>query len=468
MKSSIKHSLKFSFFAIILAFGLLQRPTPAAAVCDGCVVGAVTATGAANVAAIAAQTVDLNVWLEKVIMGSHSINPIYPVMMASPDPVTGTMIPGTDSMPIVPKGPVLGLVDYFEQIFWPRMLTMEQKKSQTTVQSDAANSTLAQRTLEADQSNRFQQRTDNYRVEAAATGLGVEDSLCPHPSRIQSFLALRAMAQISEVTDTIAFGDELSGSVARFNEGPIRRNLEVMAERNSTGVCDPLGNNKADEAWCTSGNTNRKNNDWLPQPLIQPMALVEDNLDAKNNVQYAKMYIENLFPDKAFDPIRKDLLATKSPEALEVMSNRSSYSAQVQTFQQPFLEAKSQRKLVDSVSSVASLQAVLTRVGYPDQLKEQLMPGGKVAIATAEEIHYKIANLDPQLFVTDYAKAAALSQSNRDSFSFSKLLDAVVLLYDIREQLKTANKMLGTIGSVLTAERFEKIQAKSQGLTSSN
>ena len=56
-----------------------------------------------------------------------------------------------------------------------------------------------------------------------------------------------------------------------------------------------------------------------------------------------------------------------------------------------------------------------------------------------------------------------MSAGAREGTSFEKLMDIVVLSYDIREQLKTTNKLLGAIGSLLAEQRYEKIEALSKG-----
>ncbi len=448
--SVFKRSL-FSLLAVsVLSVGTLGRPSVAYAGCCG------------EVAAIAGQTVAINAWLEKVILGTHAANPVYPVMMPKVDEISQLPIVGGEFVPMPPKGPVMGLVDYFENIFWPRMITMEQTKGQVQAKQGAAEATLGQRSLDAKQTNEFQQRTDGYRVEAAAGGLGIEDALCAHPSRTQSNLALRVVSMVRENQLADQSSNEYAGSDTNTKEGPLKFAKLSVDARAAAGTCDPAGNNGANAGWCSGGGA-QKGYDLKPQMLVQPNTWDEGNASKINFINYADMYIRNVFPDRAFSPIRADLVSNKTPQFYEIQHMQDSYSAQLKMFEQPFHEAAASRKGIAGAASLSSLQAVLTRVNYPDEIKNLLIPNSMVSSAASEEIHYKIANLDPQVIVTDYAKAAALSAGAREGTSFEKLMDIVVLSYDIREQLKTTNKLLGAIGSLLAEQRYEKIEALSKG-----
>ena len=403
-------------------------------------------------------------------MGGVAGMNIYPVMVPG-----GTL--GSDQMPILKQGTApQSLVEYYERVFWPRWITLEQRKWQQMSQQEAA--LASQRLITADAQNQatFENRINDRVVDSNVQSLGVDEALCRFPSMRQSALAHGVMASVQENLEATISSRWIMGAAEDAAFGPMNENKLRLKARKEAGLCSKEGNAGADKVWCDQPKENRENEDMKPQRLIWPTSLFDKDSDLDNKLhgKYAQMFLGNLFPNRAFDPIREDLLNTLNeeepdPAVVEAMADRGSYASQIMMFKQPFDRALGERQAVPNVAAFEALKKSLTRAGYSDDLIKQIF--GKVdasdksiSKAVSEEIFYKISNLDPQLFVSDYAKAAGLNQASRDAYHFSKFVDMVVLLYDIREEIKTTNKLLGTLGSVMTAQRFDEIQNKTQGL----
>jgi len=61
-----------------------------------------------------------------------------------------------------------------------------------------------------------------------------------------------------------------------------------------------------------------------------------------------------------------------------------------------------------------------------------------------------------------------MSLENLMSVGIQKEMKQIVLMYDIREQIRQTNLLLGTIGGILLEPKYEKIRANLQAVQSGN
>jgi len=195
------------------------------------------------------------------------------------------------------------------------------------------------------------------------------------------------------------------------------------------------------------------------------------NSESLGTVNRAQRFVENVFNSRAFEPIPVSLTgqSTLSPNVVQAMAEQSAYSAKLNVLQRPFIEEQANRApLSGNVEALGELRGVLDRAGYAGEAKEAYIKNDKISRAAEDYIRYVVYDSDPKTSSVDLAGAASMSLENLMSVGIQKEMKQIVLMYDIREQIRQTNLLLGTIGGILLEPKYEKIRANLQAVQSGN
>lgn len=465
MQSSLKKSLfTFIIVSFVIAVGFVR---PSSAI--GCNCGGVGAIMSTNTATSCACNL-LN--LEKTIMGKRALNKFFPIMVPDVDSVTG-LPTGRDSIPIPQGATVMGLVDYFEDVFGPRMINLTQKFAQSQQMQSAAASQIMPRVIDAQSQVQHTQDTRRETVATAANALGREDVLCPAASRKQSMIAASIITEERTRLAQIESAKSVAGSLTvpalypgMYATGPVDEAKKRLEKKVQLQACHQDGGAGVDGKWCPSGA--RAGWDTSLKTITGKYVLTPGS-SIQNSIDFAKLFVANLFgPIMAISPLRADKVPSQLIGAVaEFQALRASHEAMVNTFIEPFESAIDERTENPGAASLAALDAVLTRAGFDATTKATYLASAGVSKAAMEEIHYRVANQDPKKLTDDAAKFSALNFANTLVMSLEQQIDSTVLLYEIREQIKTTNRLLGAIGNVLLDTRHDELQSRSRQLGAS-
>lgn len=405
--------------------------------------------------------------LEDVILGNRLVNRVYRWMIPDVNPSSGTPT-GAEFKQIPRSESVKGLFDYFEDVFWPRLIELARKDKQSDQQFQAVTSQIAPRIADAQMQVAHMQRTRELNVTHAANSLGREDVLCPAASRLQSFIAADIIVNERVRLAQANASKENSGAAnSDYATGPVDEAVKRMRKRIEMQYCEPSGNAGVDSRWCPGGAA-RVGWDTSPKTLTGT-PLLQDGSAQQNSIEIARDYIKNIFgPLKAIPPLRADKVADGPPKGAiaELLAKRASLDAVVQTFEEPFLVALEERRKIEGAQNTVPLSAVLIRAGITDANQAGGIMQKYIANAPSklsmEEIHYKLANTDPKRLAEDVAKYVSLNEANAQTMIVANTIDMVVLLYDLREQMKANNRLIGALGSLLVDDRVKQAQGLSR------
>lgn len=449
---SLKQSLTFFvlFFGILAAVSLAPAKSHAACHCIG---------SPSSVEAIKDNTSKngaVCTCLKDNLIGSISS---FPWKLPG---LTGT-IPGASQ----PKS----LVDYFENVYWPRMVAMQQKLGQEQAQTNAANTHTSVQSIDGNNFVNYSQDLSRNRAEVAVNTAGLTDVVCPVATMAGALNALDPIVNLRTYMAIKEATEEMDGS-ARFPmsaNGLVNFYNKMIEQRNSLGLCNPEGNNNVDSQWCTSGKPNIRNADINAMSTDVALSSNETDTENPNSRKFANLYLSNLF-GFAFTPLRMDQVQGGKANAVdEILYDRVRFASQVMTFRKPF------QKNIESRQAVQGLDANIQKA-YEENLKmigvtpgaevEKLFktPDGGWSKLAMEKLFFRDGNVDPSEF-SRLASQAALNQTNIMTYQTIKVMHTVAMLYDIREELKETNRLLGALGSMMAVDRHRAIEAKIQGVT---
>jgi hypothetical protein len=265
-------------------------------------------------------------------------------------------------------------------------------------------------------------------------------------------------------------GDEMSGSsdLPAYANGRIPYATSRIQDRNALGTCLAKGNNGASSGFCKASRDDIRNADTQLSTLTTSW-LLDTSDDAKPfSAGLVKRFLDNLFADKVFEPLpaRLTALSPMPNEVQEIEADKLSYIAALTTFQRPFFSEQADRlPLKSAPKSLEFLQKTIERAGYDGDVKKQLIDGQKISKAAEEYIRFRVAELDP---AGDIDLAKEVGGSKTDSlltYVILKLKGSIALQYDIREQLKQTNMLLGAIGNILAAPEYQDIRGRIQAVS---
>lgn len=448
MLGFLKASLYSVLFGVILLAGLASAPKPASAACV--CVGAVT----------------------------QLIGPTPKYGPSVCDCLANTIFGKTSTFPrkfeegnLQFSGQLKSLVDYFENVFWPRWIGMEQKIMQGTLQTNAANTHTDIQLLDVQAQHAFMMKRDEKKADHVVQTMGRTDVACPEATlssplsgaRIISDLdAYRITSEFTERQDSSSKFPDLANGIVNFYN-------KMIDERNRLGLCNPEGNNGMDAEWCTSSKPKIRNADVNPA-LARLTRTYGSNQEEPTYIEYAKRMRNNLF-DFIFTPLRKEqLTGGKANQINEVLFDRIKFTAQLANLQLPFAEDVANRTPVPGIDDAikkAYAESLKLMGAEPngDVAKLYQDQNGQMSLMAMEEIYFRNRNLDPSE-ITRVTGNSALNLENIELYTAFKVMNSLVLLYDIRQELRQSNKLLGTIGSLLAADRHQSIEAKIQSVSS--
>ncbi|MCB1538702.1 MAG: hypothetical protein H6865_03025 [Rhodospirillales bacterium] len=421
--------------------------------CDACVVAAINTTSAAQIANI-----------RQVILGIATVG--TPMQLGK----AGDIAPIPVMSPVAPI-PYTSLVGYFEQVFFPRLIELSKMQTGNQQKFTAVQGQQNVRTADATAQVNYKQDVSKMQVKNAAEAVGLPDTMCIQPSMGQSNLAAEIMAIQGRDSLEKQAALETAGSTQtpNYSRGPAYLALKQIDQRKSQ-TCVKTGDAGASQAVCTGGNSDLENADVVTASLLSNWTL---SLDASKlqSLTFAKQYIANLFPDRAFDPIPTDA-QNKNPLPAAVaraMNDKVAYNATMNTLMQPFQDEVSDRTPLSVnpstgastggvIAAKNSLLGAVNRAGYEGAAKEKLLSlGDNMSRAALEYIQYKVYENDPQTIISDVG-SGSVNILRTTAFLVGQAMKQVSLLYDIREQIKTSNRLLGVIGSLLARNEFDAIQ----------
>lgn len=444
-RNGLKRPFLFGFFLVILSFGVIGHE-PAAAACDGCVVSAV---GTASTAEIAN--------LRQTILG---VNPVgMPMELGKTAQGVPIMVPGSGA-----TIPYTSLTEYFENVWWPRMIVLEKLKAQEGVETNAVNQANTIRTQEGAGVNNWGQDIKRFDVRSQQEYSGADDVLCAPVSIRQSALAAEAISRYYADLDAKAFISEGNGSTDAKDaaKGPVQKALAAVKARNELGTCDPKGNDNGNAAACTNPKQALLNADQSPQTIFGTWLLQASDSSAANFDKVANNFKKIVFARNAISPVSGD--ASKDPRLAQLQADRDSYVANYTLFSDPLTQAIAERKEIEQMASAKSMLALLQRAGIDGSEMAKIANGDKISKASLDYARYKVMALDPQTSIQNLTQNGV----NISRFMGETTLGQQALLYDIREELKKTNIILGAIGGVLMKNEYNDIQGMATATTSSS
>lgn len=474
MRGGLKAFLSILVLSAGLVMGAIVVPTkPALAVCDGCVKAAVIA----NTAADLVNSTNEQDTILAAILGIGAKALVIPPIPSLPTKI-GTQSAGVASVPVnFTPIPYRSLVGYLDTVFLPKLLEINKFQTGNQQQFAAVQGQQQVRVAEATQQIQYKQDVGKMQVTNAAEVLGRADVLCPEPSMGQSDLAahlmvLQGRAKLEANTAKEGVGSTDTPTYAR---GPVyAAQQRITARKTTTG--DPTGNGGANQNVFSGGSTTIRNADLTSSSLLGNWLLSTDP-NIPQSATIAKMYVNQVFPDRAMSNLSANALK-KSPlpaDVAQVLDEQTSYTAMVNTLRSPFDDEIADRTPVTydpvtmspvggTITALTSLDAAVNRAGYTGDAKAKLISNGQISRSALEYIRYKVYEHDPQTIISDMGGMGSINLGNAVSILATQEIKQVTLLYDIREQIKKTNLLLGTIGSVLLRDRYKEINSRAETL----
>jgi|GEM_PF-4355655 len=359
------------------------------------------------------------------------------------------------------------LTGYFEKVWWPRFVASIQLQTKQLSETMALGMASNMRGGTAGDFNAYRLANGVEAARLANDYAGREVALCDNMSMGQSDTAMdiiaRAMTvQSDQMAVMKAAGDPAAPGPVSAN-GPTQYALEMVKETNAQGTCFKNGNAGGNDKWCTNGKSNLAppmGYHVMATTILGQTAFVGDK-DKPNNLQYAAMFLNRLFPS-VFSPVRKDLLNPLSAEAAEVLLQQDAYNAGLSVFQYPYRKLVSENMPQSGSVSRKYLEEALKRGGVTDtKLIEEYLGKGGTTKAGADRVQFLDFYRDPR---TKSEKLTS-SYSNMAATIAITNMQAVTLLYEIREEMKTNNALLGALGSMLTRDQYKDLQATTRNIS---
>lgn len=450
MRGRVRLSLFSGLFIAIFAVGTMWRAVPAIAdgAGDAAIIAAINTSSAAQIAA-----------MRQVILGTG---------VGTPTPV------GVDEnkVPIMTPAtplPYTSLAGFFDTQYMNKNVGLNQVQTANNQQFAMMLGQNQTRNMDATNNIGWNQDVKKTTLGNSMDVLERGTVACPRPSMGQSVLGFEEIVQQERERVNDEYNDETSGTSAKpeYAKGPLEYAKKFVATRNEKGFCTKEGGDGTDAEWCDKANDKRKNWDFSPETLLGKKLLQTTNPDERNYLEYAAMYIKNMFPNRSFSPIRASLLKPMSPEAAEILTERAAYSSLIGTFMKPYSDAQTERTGIPDAKALTSLDAALTRAGYQGAAKDSKLAEGKTSLAAMDYIRYKVYYHDPQTSISELNGPASMNIGNTLVIMANTAFDQTTLLYDIREEIKKTNILLGAMGSVLSRSVYEDVQAQAQGVTAS-
>ncbi|HEY8964691.1 MAG TPA: hypothetical protein VIN59_09545 [Alphaproteobacteria bacterium] len=294
-----------------------------------------------------------------------------------------------------------------------------------------------------------------------------EVPLCSIASMEQARFLLDVLARQQTIQLDQAAVAKRSGDPAAAgpigSKGPSFFSLQAVQETNTNGTCNPEGNDKGNQKWCTSAKAAVKGAHAMSTGLMGQTALAQDQ-NSPTNIKYVAMFLERLFPNY-FSPVRPDLLDPLSTQASEVLAQQDAYNAGLSVFQYPFNSMISENTSRSGIESQKYLAAALQRIGVPAEGMDQILGaagGSGLTKAGAERVIYQAYYSDPKT----YTELGTWNPANLLRTIQVTNMQQVTLMYEVREQLKITNAILGALGSMLTRDMYDDIQSKTAAISS--
>jgi hypothetical protein len=378
---------------------------------------------------------------------------------------TGTgqkMLPATDikGQPLAQEnfrngGQYKSLTEYYENVWWPRFLAANQIQSNQEAQTTAVTESAENRRVDAKSLQDWDLKVKELNAKYQDEALLVEEVVCGPASVIQSIAAAEAIANdnwamMDQMAAIKRSGDPSGGA----NKGPVETAYQSVLETNTEGTCNPTGNDGANTSWCRNSSP-----EWVMGHVAASYALVDTAWEEKRRV-VVRMLISRMFPNQ-FSSIRADLLNPLTKEAATVLNEQDSYNTRIGLFSTPMMRMIEDRTPQPGMAAVPYLNAALESAGYDAELREKILgPSGTMSLAGAERTVYQEFMRDPANLI----KAAGDKPDNALRATLFPAMQQVTLLYQIREQQKMTNILLGAIGSVLIKDQYNTLQASTNRL----
>lgn len=448
----IRHIILLAFLVAGIVFGGFPKPREAQAACCG-EVAAIQAAAAAIVGAISAAEVATIASLNQVIMGTHLAKKVFPVM------VPGGM-PGQDSIPIKQGAAVMGLVDYFEYVFWPRWISLEQRMQQIDDKKDGFRYSADEGRASAVTISQF---ATTKKVETAkyyTETMGRSEGMCSHITRLVSIGTVDIVTavyrrQMTQITINALRG---SSNAPKYAKGPREFHRAQQQERIAAGYCSPEGNNGNNKVICASAGA-KPDYDVNAETIFSTFLLPDSATGAAPTLRDALAFEEKLNAESL--PILSEAQLKGLPNpAAEIMTKMDKYVAQASLAAFPikeFIASKTGLPKTDSEIYNAYM-ANLTKFGINTaELQGLYVKDGIMSKKAIERIHYYESNrAAAQLF--ELGGSSTLNNGNALVYIAMKMSDAVAMLYAIKEQLEINNMQAGMTNNLLLRDAKKEIE----------
>jgi hypothetical protein len=452
----MRRGLLFSCFVVILCVTTVLRPVQAKDAREGT---------SQQIKSIANETLGV-------------VRDIVPALIGNP----GAMTKGfDDNVQLTTQAPT-SIVDYFERVYWPRLIALMQK--QKAQDAEVAALQMSANTSLADAKNASDQ-AQAYRYQSADTAIKTAkrvDVACEQASRDSSAAANEIIVaeQMRRTTQKNIAKMNGSSDFPETANGVVHYYRESIEARQAAGYGNPKENNGAAAVlYDNFVGPALIDADMNPESLLQSKILLnarkEDgtSLLSPSNILAAEAFIDNLFKASIiFTPLRKEQLKKPlSNQVSEVLSDRVNLTTQIQMLRRPFQMAYAKRQAIVGTDPkiIDTFKAVLKGMGVTEQnapdIASLFFVEGQMSQDSMDEIRYKTRNLDPKL-TSELAEFSAMNDGNTLFFIAQKQMHNIALLYDIREEQRETNRLLGAIGGLLASDRNDSIEAKTRAIAS--
>lgn len=373
------------------------------------------------------------------------------------------------------------LVEYYENVWWPRFLAANQVMARETANRSAMDTVISGRIQGAADNNAWTGRVQQQDTIVRQNFTDVESVLCPALSVMQSSLAASAMTNQTTGSLMDRFVREGQGLAEPYNRGYVNFTVEQTRQAVQQGLISPEGNNGANRVLVTGGASNpalwgaqtNANNFNANLTLDGPDAgqpASSRTITVPTDTEIARMYVERLFPNRVWQPLREDQLrpgenGELSRPVAEIINSRDQLLAAQSMFSRPILKTISERSGREGFAAQASAEGILTRAGITgDARRRYINTEGKISEAALDEIRYKVYWQDPQTAIT----IQSWDMPNNIRGLGVAAGQQITLLYDIRELMKENNQLLSAMGSLMTKQHYEQTEAQAASLGAGN
>jgi hypothetical protein len=383
------------------------------------------------------------------------------------------LVPGenaSDASSVLTSTQPKSLVEYYEKVWWPRMVEVVKGESGANAKVATLLQSLNSNLKEAEQFSNYTQQVRNQTVQTAMKAIGRTETLCPEASLAQSALPLDFIARgISRQLQDRSLA-QMSGS-AQFPttaRGKVEYDRARVMDRASLGTCLNDGNDGTNADYCKNAKKEIANADVNAYTLLQAWAFQDDQGNVTMNPynsSLAQRYINNLFGHSVFEPLPAALMSKNPPNnnVTQILGDQMTYMATLGTFMTPYNDEMGARMAVPNMKALPSLSAALDAAGYTGADKERLIAQAKVSRMASDYIRFKIYQTDPGTIVKQLPQGSA-SVENLVSLSIVKQMMQLELMYDMREEIKKTNLLLGAIGAVLSEPQYQDIRNRIQAV----